>query len=279
VRPSFDPREAVRAGGAGRTPRLVVAAVAALLGLIVLSKSVVQVPAGYVGVQSLFGRVYDGALQPGLHVINPLAAVVKMDTRTQSIKEEAQVPSREGLTIGTDVSILFRLEDAVSIYKTVGLNYLDKIVEPQARSILRGVTAGYDARAFYNVDRAVVEQEIGKHLDPVLAARGIRLEAVLLRDVRLPQQVRQAIEAKAAAEQEAERMKFVLLKEKQEAERKKIEAEGIAQFQKVVSQGIDQRLLQWRAIEAVQELAKSQNAKFVVLGDKTGLPMIINTGQ
>jgi prohibitin 1 len=279
VRPSFDPREAVRAGGAGRTPRLVVAAVAALLGLIVLSKSVVQVPAGYVGVQSLFGRVYDGALQPGLHVINPLAAVVKMDTRTQSIKEEAQVPSREGLTIGTDVSILFRLEDAVSIYKTVGPNYLDKIVEPQARSILRGVTAGYDARAFYNVDRAVVEQEIGKHLDPVLAARGIRLEAVLLRDVRLPQQVRQAIEAKAAAEQEAERMKFVLLKEKQEAERKKIEAEGIAQFQKVVSQGIDQRLLQWRAIEAVQELAKSQNAKFVVLGDKTGLPMIINTGQ
>jgi prohibitin 1 len=279
VRASFDPREAVRAGGAGRAPRLVVAAVAALLALIVLSKSVVQVPAGYVGVRSLFGRVYDGALQPGLHVINPLAAVVKMDTRTQSIKEEAQVPSREGLTIGTDVSILFRLEDAVSIYKTVGLNYLDKIVEPQARSILRGVTAGYDARAFYNVDRAVVEQEIGKHLDPVLAARGIRLEAVLLRDVRLPQQVRQAIEAKAAAEQEAERMKFVLLKEKQEAERKKIEAEGIAQFQKVVSQGIDQRLLQWRAIEAVQELAKSQNAKFVVLGDKTGLPMIINTGQ
>jgi prohibitin 1 len=279
VRAAFDPREVARAGGGGRGARLVLGLVAALLALIVVSKSVVQIPAGFVGVKSLFGRVYDQALQPGLHLINPLAAVVKMDTRTQSIKEEAQVPSREGLTIGTDVSILFRLEDAVSIYKTVGPNYLDKIVEPQARSILRGVTAGYDARAFYNVDRAVVEQEIAKHLEPVLAGRGIRLEAVLLRDVRLPQQVRQAIEAKAAAEQEAERMKFVLLKEKQEAERKKIEAEGIAQFQKVVSQGIDQRLLQWRAIEAVQELAKSQNAKFVVLGDKTGLPMIINTGQ
>jgi regulator of protease activity HflC (stomatin/prohibitin superfamily) len=99
---------------------------------------------------------------------------------------------------------------------------------------------------------------------------------VLLRDVRLPEQVRQAIEAKAAAEQEAERMRFVLLKERQEAERKKIEAQGIAEFQQVVSKGIDQRLLQWRAIEAVQELAKSENAKFVILGDKSGLPMIIN---
>ncbi len=274
MRGTFDPK--VITGGGVRVPRWILTVAAAVLLLIALSTAVVQVPAGHVGVAQLFGKVYDQALQPGLHVINPLAHVTKMDVRTKEVKEVAQVPSKEGLSVGTETSILFRLEDAVSIYKTVGIDYIPTVVEPQARSIVRGVTAGYEARALYTVDRAVIEQDVTKHLEPVLASRGIRLEAVLLRDVRLPDQVRQAIEAKAAAEQEAERMRFVLLKERQEAERKKIEAQGIAEFQRVVSQGIDQRLLQWRAIEAVRELAKSENAKFVILGDKTGLPMIIN---
>lgn len=276
MRDTFDPKVITGRGGLVKAPRWLLAVVAVVLLLIALSTAVVQVPAGHVGVAQLFGKVYDQALPPGLHVINPLAQVTRMDVRTKEVKEVAQVPSREGLSVGTDISILVRLEDAVSVYKTVGEKYIGTVVEPQARSIVRGVTAGYDARALYNVDRAVIEQEISKHLEPVLAARGIRLEAVLLRDVRLPEQVRQAIEAKAAAEQEAERMRFVLVKERQEAERKKIEAQGIAEFQQVVTKGIDQRLLQWRAIEAVQDLAKSPNAKFVVLGDKTGLPMIIN---
>lgn len=276
MRDTFDPKVITGRGGLVKAPRWLLLAVVAALLMIALSTAVVQVPAGHVGVAQLFGKVYDQALQPGLHVIDPLAQVTRMDVRTKEVKEVAQVPSREGLSVGTDISILVRLEDAVSVYKTVGEKYIGTVVEPQARSIVRGVTASYDARALYNVDRAVIEQEISKHLEPVLASRGIRLEAVLLRDVRLPEQVRQAIEAKAAAEQEAERMRFVLVKERQEAERKKIEAQGIAEFQQVVTKGIDQRLLQWRAIEALQELAKSPNAKFVVLGDKTGLPMIIN---
>ncbi len=275
MRGSFDPK-VLTGGGRPRVSGAVAAVAALLLALVGASAAVVQVPAGHVGVAQLFGRVYDRALQPGLHIINPLARVTKMDVRTKEVKEVALVPSKEGLSVGTDISILFRLEDAVSIYKTVGVNYIGTVVEPQARSIVRGVTAGYEARALYNVDRAVIEQEIARHLEPVLASRGIRLEAVLLRDVRLPDQVRQAIEAKAAAEQEAERMRFVLLKERQEAERKKIEAQGIAEFQQVVTKGIDQRLLQWRAIEAVQELARSPNAKFVILGDKSGLPMLLN---
>jgi regulator of protease activity HflC (stomatin/prohibitin superfamily) len=278
LRDTFDPRTITGGGGQFRVPRWLPAAAVALLVLLALSAALVQIPAGHVGVVSLFGKVYDQPLQPGLHVINPLARVVQMDVRTKEVKEVALVPSREGLSVGVDASILFRLGDAVSIYKTVGVQYVNVVVEPQSRSILRGVAAGYDARAFYNVDRARIEGEIGDHLRPVLAERGITLEAVLLRDIRLPQQVKEAIELKAAAEQDAQRMQFVLLKEKQEAERKKIEAEGIAQFQKVVSQGIDQRLLQWRAIEAVQELAKSNNAKFIVLGDKSGLPMLINPG-
>ncbi len=275
MRGSFDPK-VLTGGGRVRIPRGLLVGVAVLLVLLGLSTAVVQVPAGHVGVAQLFGKVYDRALQPGLHVINPLARVTKMDVRTKELKEMAQVPSKEGLSVGTDISILFRLEDAVTIFKTVGVNYVGTVVEPQARSIVRGVTAGYEARALYNVDRTVIEQEIARHLEPVLASRGVRLEAVLLRDVRLPDQVRQAIEAKAAAEQEAERMRFVLLKERQEAERKKIEAQGIAEFQQVVTRGIDQRLLQWRAIEAVQELARSPNAKFVILGDKSGLPMLLS---
>lgn len=277
MRDTFDPKVITGRGRPTPPPRTLLLVVAAVLVGIVVSMAVVQIPAGFVGVASLFGKVYPDALQPGLHVINPLARVQKMDVRTKEVKEVANVPSKEGLSVGTDVSVLVRLEDAVTVYRTIGLNYLATVVEPTVRSELRGVTAGYEARALYTADRAVIEAEIAKHLEPKLAGRGIRLEAVLLRDVRLPDQVRQAIEAKAASEQEAERMRFVLLKERQEAERKKIEAEGIAQFQRVVSQGIDQRLLQWRAIEAVQELAKSPNAKFVVLGDKTGLPMLLNT--
>lgn len=274
MRDTFDPREITRR--AGQAPRWLKPLAIALLVAVLVSTAVVQIPAGHVGVVTLFGRVSDRGLESGLHLVNPLARVIRMDVRTNEVKEAALVPSKEGLSVGTDVSVLFRLEDAAAVYKLVGPNYVQRVVEPQIRSELRGVTARYEARALYTVDRALIEQEIAKELEPKLAARGVRLEAVLLRDVRLPEQVRQAIEAKAAAEQEAERMRFVLLKERQEAERKKIEAQGIAEFQQVVSKGIDQRLLQWRAIEAVQELAKSQNAKFVVLGDKSGLPMIIN---
>ncbi|HEY8369893.1 MAG TPA: prohibitin family protein [Thermodesulfobacteriota bacterium] len=276
MRDTFDPREFTRRTGRMGLPRWAVPAAIAVLLAVVFSTAVVQIPAGYVGVVSLFGKVSDRALEPGLHLVNPLARVIRMDVRTNEVKEAAVVPSKEGLSVGADISVLFRLEDAPSVYKNIGPNYVQRVVEPQIRSELRGVTARYEARALYTVDRALIEQEIAKELEPKLAARGVRLEAVLLRDVRLPEQVRQAIEAKAAAEQEAERMRFVLLKEQQEAERKKIEAQGIAEFQQVVSKGIDQRLLQWRAIEAVQELARSQNAKFVVLGDKSGLPMIIN---
>ena len=277
MRETFDPRVITGRGRPGPPPTVLLVIAAAVLVGIAVAMAVVQIPAGFVGVASLFGKLYPDPLQPGLHIINPLARVVRMDVRTKELKEVANVPSKEGLSVGTDLSVLVRLEDAVQVYRTVGLNYLTTVVEPTVRSELRGVTAGYEARALYTADRAVIEQQIAKHLEPKLEGRGLRLEAVLLRDVRLPDQVRQAIEAKAAAEQDAERMRFVLLKEQQEAERKKIEARGIAEFQRVVSQGIDQRLLQWRAIEAVQDLAKSPNSKFVVLGDKTGLPMLLNT--
>ncbi len=276
MRDTFDPRDITRRPGQMGLPKWAGPVAIAILVAVVASTAVVQIPAGHVGVVTLFGSVSERALESGLHLVNPLARVIRMDIRTNEVKEVAQVPSKEGLSVGTEISVLFRLENAPEVYRLIGPTYVQRVVEPQVRSELRGVTARYEARALYTVDRALIEQEIAKELEPKLAARGLRLEAVLLRDVRLPEQVRQAIEAKAAAEQEAERMRFVLLKERQEAERKKIEAQGIAEFQQVVSKGIDQRLLQWRAIEAVQELAKSENAKFVILGDKSGLPMIIN---
>lgn len=262
--------------------KYIIGAVAAVLLVIIPGAcSVTAIPAGHVGVQVLFGEVYDETLEPGVHFVNPFSNVYEMDTRTKEVKESANVPSKEGLAVHTDVSILYALskQNAKNVFKDVGWNYVPVIVEPQLRSVLRGVTARYDSRALYTADRARIEQEIFDDLKPLYEHRGIVLEKVLLRDVQLPAQVRQAIEQKAAAEQEAERMKFVLLKEKQEAERKAVEAEGIARFQKIVTAGIDERLLQWRAIEAVQELAKSNNSKFVILGNKDGLPMILDTGK
>jgi len=190
------------------------------------------------------------------------------------------VPSKEGLTVQLELSALFHLnpEKAAQVYKTVGENYVQILLEPQFRSVSRGVTAGYDARALYTSERELVAQIIQKDLEKLVEPRGITIESTPLRRVALPEGLMSAIQDKLRAEQESQRMQFVLMKERQEAERKRIEAQGISDFQNIVARGISEQLLRWKGIEATEKLAASQNAKIVIIGaGKDGLPLILDT--
>jgi prohibitin 1 len=169
-------------------------------------------------------------------------------------------------------------DKAAEVYKTVGPNYIEIILEPQFRSVARGVTAGYDAKALYTSEREALAETILKDLQKLVEPRGVTVESTPLRKVGLPPGLTQAIEEKLRAEQESQRMQFILLKEKQEAERKRIEAQGIADFQAIVTKGISEPLLRWKGIEATEKIASSSNAKVIVIGaGKDGLPLILDT--
>lgn len=249
-----------------------------LLVVILLFASVVSVPTGHVGVLTLFGRVTGEALGEGIHVINPLKSVQRLSIQTQSVKETANVPSNEGLILALDTSLLFHLDrsKAAEVFQKVGANYAEKIVEPTMRAAIRAATSAHTANALYTNARELVQQQIQDELTAQLAPRGVIVENVLLRDVQLPAMLKSSIEAKQQAEQDALRMNFILQKEKQEAERKRIEAQGISDFQKIVAQGISPQLLEWKGIEATEKLATSANSKVVVVGNaKNGLPLIL----
>ena len=249
----------------------------ALVALLVVYLSMTIVPAGHVGVQDFFGRVSDRILAPGINIVMPGTRVVKFSVQTREIKETAAVPTSEGLIVNLDVSLLFRLqsEAAARVYRTIGRSFEAVVIDPQLRSIIRDVTAEYEAKFLYSASREVVAQNMFKHVHAALASRGIEVEQVLLRTITLPPLLTAAIQEKLQAEQQAQRMRFVLDRERQEAERKRVEAQGIADFQAIVARGISAELLKWKAIEVAHELSKSPNTKVVVLGDKTGLPIIL----
>jgi len=256
------------------------AAVAVFGTVLALSQFLTVVPAGHVGVVDFFGSVSPTSLKAGINLRNPLARIVKMSVKTEEIKDVMDVPSKEGLTVQLEVSALYHLnpDRAPEVYKTIGPNYVEVILQPQFRSVARGVTAGYDARALYTSVREVLAQTILTDLQRLVEPRGITVEATPLRRVGLPPGLTQAIEEKLRAEQESQRMEFVLLKEKQEAERKRIEAQGISDFQNIVTKGISEPLLRWKGIEATEKIAQSANAKVVIIGaGKDGLPLILDT--
>ena len=255
-------------------------AVAVVFVLVALSQTFTVVPAGYVGVVDFFGTVSDVTLKAGINMINPLAKVVKFSVKTEEIKEAMDVPSKEGLTVRLEMSALFHLnpEKAAEVYKTIGENYIQIILEPQFRSVARGVTAAYDARALYTSERELIAQVMQRDLEKLVEPRGITIEATPMRQVGLPAGLTESITEKLRAEQESQRMQFVLTKEKQEAERKRIEAQGISDFQNIVARGISENLLRWKGIEATEKLASSPNAKVIVIGaGKDGLPLILDT--
>jgi len=246
--------------------------------LIFLWASVAYVPAGHVGILTLFGRVTGDVLSEGTHLVNPFKVNSVMSVRTQELKESASVPSNEGLIVTMDTSLLFHVNpgNAAELYRSVGPRYMDVLVEPNLRSAIRESTASHSANALYSGEREKVAQEIITALNQALNKRGVIVENVLLRDIQLPAALKQSIEAKQQAEQESLAMSFRLQKEKQEADRKRIEAGGIRDFQQIVAQGISPQLLEWKGIEATETLAKSPNTKVVVIGNpKNGLPLIL----
>ena len=252
--------------------------VAGVLLFFMITSSVTIVKAGHVGVVDLFGRVSTTTLKAGIQFVNPLARVVQMSIQTLEIKETMDVPSKEGMSITIEMSVLYHLdpEKAADVYRTVGEDFVGVILEPQFRSITRGVTASYEAKSLYTSDREAVAKLISDDLKKLVEARGITIESTPMRRLTLPAKITSAIEDKLSADQESQRMTFVLTKEKQEAERKRIEAQGIADFQKIVTEGISDKLLQWKGIEATQDLAKSPNAKIVIIGNsKNGLPLVL----
>jgi regulator of protease activity HflC (stomatin/prohibitin superfamily) len=252
--------------------------VVGLFLIIFLFNSVVRVSTGHVAVLTLFGKVSDEVLPEGIHLINPLKSANEMSVRTQEVKESASVPSSEGLVISMDTSLIYHLnpEKAAQVYQKLGPRYVDVVVEPNLRSAIREATASHTANALYTGERELVAKQIIDQLTTQLGARGIVVESVLLRDIQLPMTLKASIEAKQQAEQEALAMSFRLQRERQEAERKRIEAGGIRDFQQIVAQGISPQLLQWKGIEATETLAKSPNAKVIVIGSgKNGLPLIL----
>jgi regulator of protease activity HflC (stomatin/prohibitin superfamily) len=259
-----------------------VSGIVAFMGVILaLFQCFTVIPAGHVGVIDFFGIVADHTLPAGINFVNPMARIHKYSIQTMEHKETMQVLSREGLTIGLEISVLYRLnpDSAAQVYKTIaGGDYENIVLIPQFRSISRSVTASFQASALYSSERERLSVAILDELAKVVAVRGILVESTPLRNVGLPSQLTEAIEQKQRADQESQRMEFILTKEKQEADRKRIEAQGIADFQKIVATGISDQLLRWKGIEATLKIAESSNAKVVIIGSgKDGLPIILDT--
>lgn len=240
------------------------------------------IPAGSVGVVDFLGTVSENTLKSGVNFVNPLSNVIKLSVKKQEIKETMNVPSKEGLSVQLEISLIYQLnpDKANNIYKTVGENYEEIIVIPQFRSVVRGVTAKYEAKALYTSERETLAKEIEVELQKMVAKDGVTIFSAPLRQIILPEGLTKAIEEKLKAEQESQRMQFILLKEKQEADRKRIEAQGIADFQDIVSKGISEQLLKWKGIEATEKLANSNNSKIVIIGSgKDGLPIILGNDR
>lgn len=278
----FDPaRGKVIDGSSGRSGgflRLIAIGVLGFIVVILFFSSITRVGTGRVGVITLFGRVTGETLGEGIHLINPTKTNNEMSVQTQTIKESASVPSSEGLMMSLDTSLIYHLnpQHAAEVFEKIGADYEDKVVEPTLRSAIREATASHTANALYTSEREAVANQIQTKVTDELGKRGLIVENVLLRDINLPATLKASIEAKQQAEQEALAMNFRLQKETQEAQRKRIEAAGVRDFQQIVAQGITPSLLEWKGIEATETLAKSPNTKIVVIGNgKNGLPLIM----
>lgn len=262
-----------------RKPILGLGVILFLIGL--MSKLFVQIEAGSVGVQVLFGKTQENVLDAGLHMVNPLVEIKTFDVKTQNYTMSAvhsegdkdgddaiRVLSADGLEVAIDVTVLFKVTptEAPFIYNTIGTEYKDVIIRPMSRTKMRDFAVYYDAVSLYSSKRDEFQSRVVKALEADLKKRGLILEQVLVRNIMLPESVRKTIESKINAEQEAQKMQFVLQKEKQEADRKRVEAQGIADYQRIISSELNDKLLQYEQINTNKELAKSPNAKVVFMG-------------
>jgi len=257
----------------------------------VLATSVIQIDAGEAGVKKLFGKVQRDVLGSGLHFVNPLLDIVKMDVKTQNYtmsgaNDEGQrsgddaikVLTADGLEVTIDLSVLYRLNsvDAPKLLQETGVDYENKIVRPITRTRIRDNAVFYEAIALFSTKRDEFQQRIFRSIEGDFSRRGLTLENLLIRNITLPPSVRTTIEQKINAEQEAQKMQFVLQKEKQEAERKRVEAQGISDYQRIINESLTDRQLQYESIKAQLEIAKSANSKVIFMG-KGGAPVILDS--
>ncbi|HEY9850242.1 MAG TPA: prohibitin family protein [Leptolyngbyaceae cyanobacterium] len=261
--------------------RSTVRTIAILVGVIAVISSITRllviVPAGNVGVVDTFGNVSDNTLSPGVHLVNPFTKVIKFSTRLKDVKENVDASSQEGLSLNLDVSLQYKLDPqkAAQVYKNIGFDETDLVIS-RFRSTTRALTAQYPASAIYSTKRQEIARQLDQQLSQQLPNLGFVVEETLLRNVKMPDELQAAIQEKLKAEQESQQMAFVLQKERQEAQRKLIEAKGIADSQKVISQGLNSNLLQLRAIEATEKLAQSPNSKIILVGSgQGGLPILL----
>jgi len=255
----------------------------------VLISSLYQVEPGEVGVQKLFGKVNPNVLESGLNFKNPLVEVVTFDIKTENytmsgVEDEGgktgddaiRVLSADGLEVVIDLTVLYRVvsSEAPRILREIGTDYRNVIVRPICRTKIRDNAVYYDAIALYSTRRDEFQARIYKTIESDFKDRGLILEQLLVRNIVLPASVKATIESKINAEQEAQKMTFVLQKEKQEAERKRVEAQGIADYQKILSTGLSDKQLQYEMIKAI---ATSPNAKLIIMnGGKNTTPVILD---
>jgi regulator of protease activity HflC (stomatin/prohibitin superfamily) len=258
----------------------------------VISSSIKQIDAGNVGVKKLFGKVDNDILESGLHFVNPLVEIEKLNVKTQNytmsgvhdegdqIGDDAiKVLSADGLEVIIDLTVLFKVvpSEAPKIISQIGPDYVGTIVRPIARTKIRDNAVYYDAISLYSTKRDEFQAKIFNSIEKDFKSRGLFLEQLLVRNITLPESVKAAIESKINAEQEAQKMQFVLSKERQEAERKRVEAQGIADYNKIMSAGLTEKQLQYEMIKMNRELAGSPNAKIIIMGNsgKNGLPVVL----
>jgi regulator of protease activity HflC (stomatin/prohibitin superfamily) len=258
-----------------------------LIGLSIAS--VVQIEPGQVGVQKLFGKVNNNILESGLNVINPLVKVVMFDVRTENytmsgVNDEGNkqgddaihVLSADGLDVIVDLTVLYKVipSEAPRILKEVGTDYRNVLVRPICRTKIRDNAVYYDAVALYSTKRDEFQSRIFSTIEANFKERGLMLEQLLVRNLTLPESVKATIESKINAEQDAQKMTFVLQKERQEAERKRVEAQGIADYQKILSTGLSDKLLQYEMIKAI---SASPNSKLIFMTNGKNLPIMVDT--
>ena len=256
----------------------------------IITSCFVQINAGNIGVKSLFGNINNDILGSGLHFVNPMYNIVELDVKTQNytmsgVHDEGakegddaiRVLTSDGLEVTIDLTVLYRVvsADAPKLLRETGNDYRDKIVRPITRTKIRDNAVYYQAVDLFGVKRDEFQQRIYKTIEEDFKKRGLMLEQLLVRNITLPNSVKASIESKINAEQDAKKMEFVLLKEKQEAERKRVEAQGIADYQRIINTGLTDQQLQYEQIKAMKELALSTNSKVIVMG-KGGAPMIID---
>jgi regulator of protease activity HflC (stomatin/prohibitin superfamily) len=250
---------------------------------------VIQVEPGQVGVKKLFGKVSDDILESGLNVVNPLVKVVMFDIRTENytmsgmtdegIKQgddAIRVLSADGLEVIVDLTVLYKVipSEAPRILQEVGTDYRNVLVRPICRTKIRDNAVYYDAVSLYSTKRDEFQDRIFKTIETNFKDRGLLLEQLLVRNLTLPESVKLTIESKINAEQDAQKMTFVLQKEKQEAERKRVEAQGIADYQKILSTGLSDRLLQYEMIKAI---SVSPNSKLIFMTNGKNLPILVDS--